>query len=216
MALGWEGARSEQRWTLVDEELITVFNKNAATMQRKCHRLVGQHGLNERMSGEEGRGAAADVYWAAVAALREEGEAMRRGGASSAQRAADDWGQGTLRDQFWLLKLKKSALYDRDGADELAPWRHKKERADAQSELCAGDLLELRWRIRVAGPGHLTVPEAQIHRTGKLINDVLRGFRNVASHRAGTIALTAEISAGRLVTHDGLPSRAGTAEGHWQ
>ena len=47
---------------LVDEELITVINKNAATMQRKCRRLVEQHGLKERMSGEEGRGAAAGMY----------------------------------------------------------------------------------------------------------------------------------------------------------
>ena len=87
---------------------------------------------------------AAGVYWAAVVVLREEGAvelgAMRRGATSPTQRAAGDWGRGALRGQFQLLKLKESALYDRDGAGELAPWRHKKERADAQSGLRAGDL----------------------------------------------------------------------------
>ena len=139
---------------------------------------------------------------------------MRRGAASSTQRAADDWGRDTIRDQFWLLKLKKSALYDRSGGDELAPWRHTKERADAQSGLRASDLLELRRRIRAAGPGHLAMPDAQIHRTGKHTNDVLRGFRNIGSHRAGLIALTVEVAAGKLVTHDvidGLPLRAEVA-----
>ena len=136
---------------------------------------------------------------------------MRRGATSSTQRAADDWGRDTIRDQFWLLKLKESALYDRSGGDELAPWRHTKERADAQSGLRASDLLELRRRIRAVGPDHLAMPDAQIHRTGKHISDVLRGFRNVGSHRGGLIALTVEIAAGRLVTQDGLPSRAEVA-----
>ena len=65
-----------------------------------CRRLVEQHGLKERMSGEGGRlitGAVADVYWEAVAVLREEGAVelglMRRGAVSSTQRAADDWGR---------------------------------------------------------------------------------------------------------------------------
>jgi hypothetical protein len=165
---------------LEDAALIGVINKDSATMQRKCRRLVEQHGLKERLSGEGGRGAGADVYWAAVAVLREEGAvelgAMRRGAASSTQRAADGWGRDTIRDQLWLLKLKKSALYDRSGGDELAPWRHTKERSDAQSGLRASDLLELRRRIRAVGPDHLAMPDAQIHRTGKHISDVLRGF----------------------------------------
>ena len=54
-----------------------------------------------------------------LAVLHEEGAvalgAMRRGAANSKQRAAGDWGQGTTQDQFWLLKLKESVLYDRDG-----------------------------------------------------------------------------------------------------
>ena len=45
----------------------------------------------------------------------------------------------------------------------------------------------------------------------KHISDVLRGFRNAGSHRGGLIALTVEIAAGRLVTQDGLPSRAEVA-----
>ena len=58
---------------------------------------------------------------------------------------------------------------------------------------------------------HLAMPDAQIHRTGKHISDVPRGFRNAVLHRAGLIALTVEVAAGRLVTHDGLPSRAEVA-----
>ena len=55
------------------------------------------------------------------------------------------------------------------------------------------------------------MPDAQIHQTGKHINDVLRGFRNIGLHRAGLIVLTVEVAAGRLVTHDGLPSRSEVA-----
>ena len=62
MAFGWEGARSELGWVLENAVLINVINKNSATMQRKCRRLIEQHGPRKRMSGEGGRGAAADVY----------------------------------------------------------------------------------------------------------------------------------------------------------
>ena len=61
VAFGWEGARCEQGWLLEDAALIGVIDNYSAAIQRKCRRLVEQHGLKERLSGEGGRGAAGRV-----------------------------------------------------------------------------------------------------------------------------------------------------------
>jgi len=68
-----------------------------------------------------GRGAAAELYWAAVAFWGEAGEVemgvMRRGAKNEAQKCANDWGQDTTCDSFWLLELKEGALYDSSTSD---------------------------------------------------------------------------------------------------
>ena len=101
-----------QGWLVRDKALTDKINTDAETMQHKCRRVIEDHGLKAELGG--GRGAAAELYWAAVAVLGEAGEVevgvMRRGAKNQAQKCASDWGQDTTRDSFWLLKLKKGAL----------------------------------------------------------------------------------------------------------
>ena len=130
---------------------------------------------------------------------------MRRGAKSQAQQYANDWGQDTTRDSFWLLKLKDGPLYDSSTTDDSAEWVPSRMRVDAQSGVLAVDLYELRRRFRSVGADPLAQPEAQIYRTNAQLTRVLRGSRNVILHRQGLIALSVEIAAGRITTDDGLP-----------
>ena len=131
---------------------------------------------------------------------------MRRGAKNHAQHHANDWGQDTTRDSFWLLKLKEGPLYDSSTTDGSVEWVPSRARVDAQSGLLAVDLYELRRRFRSAGADPLAQPEAQIHRTNTQLTGFLRGARNFIPHRKGLIALSVEIAAGRITTDDGLPS----------
>ena len=83
-----------QGWLVTDKALTDKINMDAETMQRKCRRLIEGHGLKAELGG--GRGAAAELYWAAVAVLGEAGEVevkvMRRGAKNQAQKCANDWG----------------------------------------------------------------------------------------------------------------------------
>ena len=89
---GWEGTLSVKGWLLTDVSLIAVIDRDAHAMQQRCRRLVNEHGLKEMLGGR--RGGAADLYWAAVAAIKESGSyvtgTMRRGAKNHAQRSADD------------------------------------------------------------------------------------------------------------------------------
>ena len=73
----------------------------------------------------------------AVAVLSEAGQVemgvMRRGAKNEAQTCANDWGQDTTRDSFWLLKLKEGAPYDSSTADDSAEWTPSRTRVDVQS-----------------------------------------------------------------------------------
>ena len=210
VGFGWEGARSVQGWLVTDKALTDQINRDAEAMQRRCRRVVEGHGLKDAYDDE--RGAATELYWAAVAVLREAGEVevgvMRRGAKNSAQDRANDWGQDTTRDSYWLLKLKEGPLYDSSTTDDSAEWTPSRARVDAQSGILAVDLYELRRRFRSVGADPLAQPEAQIHRTNAQLAHVLRASRNDIPHRKGLIALSVEIAAGRITTDDGLPSAA--------
>ena len=86
--------------------------------------MIDAHGLKVEFG--DGRGAAAELYWAAVAVLGEAGEVevgvMRRGAKNYAQHYANDWGQDSTRDRFWLLKLKEGPLCDSSTTDDSAEW----------------------------------------------------------------------------------------------
>ena len=210
VGFGWEGARSVQGWLVTDKALTDQINRDAEAMQRKCRRVIDEHGLKAEFG--DGRGAAAELYWAAVAVLGEAGEVevgvMRRGAKNQAQQYANDWGQDTTRDSFWLLKLKEGPLYDSSTTDDSAEWVPSRMRVDAQSGVLAVDLYELRRRFRSVGADPLAQPEAQIYRTNAQLTRALRGSRNVIPHRKGLIALSVEIAAGRITTDGGLPSAA--------
>ena len=109
VGFGWEGARSVQGWLVTDKTLTDQINRDSETMQRRCRRVIDAHELKAEFG--DGRGAAAELYWAAVAVLGEAGEVevgvIRRGAKNEAQKCANDWGQDTTRDSFWLLKLKE-------------------------------------------------------------------------------------------------------------
>ena len=210
MGFGWEGARSVQGWLVTDKALTDAINTDAETMQRKCRRVIEGHGLKVALGGE--RGAASELYWAAVAVLGEAGEVetgvLRRGAKNEAQKCANDWGQDTTRDSHWLFKLKEGALYDSSTADDSAEWAPPRARVDVQSGVLAADLYELRRRFRAVGADPLAQPHAQIYRTNAQLARAVRGFRNVIPHRKALIALSVEIAAGRITTDDGLPSAA--------
>ena len=57
---------------VTDKALTDKINTDAEMMQRKCRRVIEVHGLKAELGG--GRGAAAELYWAAVAVLGEAGE----------------------------------------------------------------------------------------------------------------------------------------------
>ena len=61
-----------QGWLVTNKVLTDGINRDAKTMQHKCRRLIERHGLKAQLGGE--RGAAAELYWAAVAVLCEAGE----------------------------------------------------------------------------------------------------------------------------------------------
>ena len=210
VGFGWEGARSVQGWLVTDKALTDKINTDAEAMQRKCRRVIEFHGLKAELGG--GRGAAAELHWAAVAVLGEAGEVeagvMRRGAKNQAQKCANDWGQDTTRDSFWLLKLKEGALYDSSTTDGSAEWTPSRARVGAQSGVAAADLYEVRRRFRAVGADPLAQPEAQILRTNAQLTRALRGARNAIHHRKALIALSVEIAAGRIATDGGLPSAA--------
>ena len=209
---GWECTLSVKGWLLTDAPLISAIGRDAQAMQRRCRRFVNEHGLKEALGGR--RGGAADLYWAAVAAMKESGGfvpgTLRRGAKNHAQRSADDWGVDTARDQFWELKLKEGPLCDATTEDGDATWQHAPERADAQTGLLATQLYEIRRRVRAQGPDPLAQPEWQIHRTGAQLQAASRRCRKVtiATAKQIDIALTVEIAAGRITTDDGLPTTA--------
>ena len=209
MGFGWEGARSVQGWLFTDKARNVAINKDSEAMQRRCRRAIVAHGLKE---DDDERGAAAELYWAAVAVLREAGEVevgvMRRGAKNFSQKNANDWGTDTTRDSFWLLKLKEGPLYDSSTTDDSAEWVPSRARVDAQSGVLAVDLYELRRRFRSVGADPLAQPASQIYRTNAQLAGALRGVRNFISHRKALIALSVEIAAGRITTDDGLPSAA--------
>ena len=99
-----------------------------------------------------------------MAVLCEAGEVelgvMRHGAKNEAQKGANDWGQDTTRDSFWLLKLKEGALYDSSTADGSAEWASSRMRVGVQSGVLAADLYELRRRFRAIGADPLAQPEA--------------------------------------------------------
>ena len=174
---GWEGTLSVKGWLLTDAPLIAAIDRDAQAMQRRCRRLVvNDHGLTEALGGQ--RGGAADLYWAAVAVIKESGGfvpgTLQRGAKNHAQRSSDDWGLDTARDQFWELKLKEGPLYDATTEDGDAVWQHAPERADAPTGLPATQLYEIRGHVRAQGPGPLAQPEWQIHRTGAQLQEASR------------------------------------------
>ena len=57
---------------VTDKALTDEINRDAETMQRKCRRVIESRGLKAELGG--GRGAAAELYWEAVAVLGEAGE----------------------------------------------------------------------------------------------------------------------------------------------
>ena len=65
---------------------------------------------------------------------------MRRGAKNEAQKCANDWGQDTTRDSFWLLKLREGALYDSSTSDDSAEWTPSRARVDVQSGVLATGL----------------------------------------------------------------------------
>ena len=83
-----------QGWLVTDKVLTDSIHRDPETMQRKCRRLIEKHGLKAQLGGE--RGAAAELYWAAVAVLCEAGEVelgvMRRGAKNEGQKCTNDWG----------------------------------------------------------------------------------------------------------------------------
>ena len=94
------------------------------------------------------------VYWAAVAVLHDEGKvvvgAMRRD-SSKEKRIRNDRGEDTERDSFWKLKIKHGYLFDGETEDSKAPWPSQLT-IDVHTGLLADDVLELRRRVRSAGP----------------------------------------------------------------
>ena len=132
--------------------------------------------------------------------------AVRRGACNQAQRYANDWGTGLVRDRYWVINLKASPLYDSSTTDAEADWPDAADIIDIQSGLTAGNLHELRRRIRAQGPDVLARPEDQIFRTCDQLATALDCCHDFASTPRAAIALIVEIAAGRIDTDDGLPT----------
>ena len=71
--------------------------------------------------------------------------------------------EDTERDSFWKLKIKHGYLFDGETEDSKAPWPSKLT-IDVHTGLLADDVLELRRRVRSAGPDPLAQPTHQIFR----------------------------------------------------
>ena len=54
-----------QGWLVTDKALTDQINRDSEAMQRRCRRVIDAHGLKAEFG--DGRGAAAELYWAAVA-----------------------------------------------------------------------------------------------------------------------------------------------------
>ena len=92
-----------------------------------------------------------------MAVLNDEGKvvvgAMRRD-SSKEKRIRNDRGEDTERDSFWKLKIKHGYLFDGETEDPKAPWPSELT-IDVHTGLPANDVLELRHRVRSAGPARL-------------------------------------------------------------
>ena len=100
VAFGHDGAKSVAGWLVTDDALIATIDARAEAMRRRCQRVVERHGIKELIGGDK---PGADLYWAAVAVLHDEGKvvvgAMRRD-SSKEKRIRNDWGKDTERDSF--------------------------------------------------------------------------------------------------------------------
>ena len=202
VAFGYDGAKSVAGWLVADEDKIATIESRATAMTRRCRRLVERYGIKGHMGSNK---PSADLYWAAVAVLQDEGKVaagvMRRD-SSKEKRERNDWGKDTERDSFWKVKLKHGYLYDGDTEDPKAPWPSYRK-ADVHTGLPAGHVLELRRRIRSAGPDPLAQPTHQVFRTRAQLNAAITGVKHLMTKSHALIAIGVEIAAGRIVTDDG-------------
>ena len=205
VAFGYDGAKSVEGWLITDGELVATINTRAEAMRRRCRRVVERHGIKELIGGDK---PGADLYWAAVAVLHDEGKvvvgAMRRD-SSKEKRIRNDRGEDTERDSFWKLKIKHGYLYDGGTEDPKAPWPPKLT-IDVHTGLPADDVLELRRRVRSAGPDPLAQPTHQVFRTNAQLQVAIKGVKHLMSKTHALIAIGVEMAAGRIVTDDGYPS----------
>ena len=95
VAFGYDGAKSVYGWLVTDAALPATIDARAEAMRRRCRRLVERYGIKELIGGEK---PGADLYWAAVAVLHDDGKvvagAMRRD-SSKEKRIRNDWGKDT-------------------------------------------------------------------------------------------------------------------------
>ena len=174
MAFGYDGTKSVAGWLITDGELLATIHARAEAMRRRCRRAVERYGIKELIGGDK---PGADLYWAAVAVLHDEGKvvvgAMRRD-SSKEKRIRNDRGEDTERDSFWKLKIKHGYLFDDETEDPKAPWPSKLT-IDVHTGLAADDALELRRRVRSAGPDPLAQPSHQIFRTNAQLQVAIKG-----------------------------------------
>ena len=72
--------------------------------------------------------------------------------------------------------------------------------------LPADDVLELRRRVRSAGPDPLAQPTHQIFRTNAQLQVAIKGVKHLMTKTHALIAIGVEMAAGRIMTDDGYPS----------
>ena len=207
VAFGYDGAKSVAGWLVTDEDKIATIESRATAMTRRCRRLVERYGIKDHIGSNK---PSADLYWAAVAVLQDEGKvvagAMRRD-SSKEKRDRNDWGKDTERDSFWKVKLKHGYLYDGGTEDPKAPWpSHLK--MDVHTGLPASHVLELRRRTRSAGPDPLAQPSHQIFRTRAQLYAAITGVKHLMTKSHALIAIGVEVAAGRIVTDDEWLSEA--------
>ena len=70
----------------------------------------------------------------------------------------------------------------------------------------ADDVLELRRRVRSAGPDPLAQPSHQIFRTNAQLQVAIKGVKHLITKTHALIAIGVEMAAGRIMTDDGYPS----------
>ena len=76
---------------------------------------------------------------------------------------------------------------------------------DVHTGLPADGVLELRRRVRSAGPDPLAQPTHQIFRTNAQLQVAIKGVKHLMTKTHALIAIGVEMAAGRIMTDDGYP-----------